>query len=176
MSTHFLDVVGNPMYKAANVLSGFKRLFPKYRKALEMSSLYFQNWSKTVPRKRALPLKPDWVKIFATYAYTQGHLRMGLMFVVGCLGLFRIEELLHLKLAQLSLLSNKLLYVVIPDSKGAKLKGQAENISIKDVQIIAALARVAANSQGYDLVFRTGIRKSLPFYVLRLHISVYPPS
>ena len=38
---NFLYVSGNPMYNAANALSGFKRSLPKYREALEMSSLYF---------------------------------------------------------------------------------------------------------------------------------------
>ena len=59
-----LFVRGDPMYKAANALCGFKRLLPQCRKKLELSSAYYKNWSKTAPRKQALPLKEEWVLAF----------------------------------------------------------------------------------------------------------------
>lgn len=78
---------------------------------------------------------------------------MALLLLTVFLGLFRVEELLSLKFAQLTFLSEALLYVIIPDSKGAKLKRQPENICIKDVRLLAALRRLYSESQGYDLVF-----------------------
>ena len=141
------------MYKAANALCGFKRLLPGCKHFLEVSNQYYKNRSRTVPRKRALPLKAEWLRAFAVYAHTQKLHRMVLLLLAGFLGLFRVDELLSLKFAQLTFLSPSLLYVTIPDSKGAKLKGQPEHVCLKDVMLLAALRRLYNESQGYDLVF-----------------------
>ena len=76
-----LYLKGDPMYKAANALSGFKRLMPQCRKSLEVSSLYYSNWAKSVPRRRALPLKADWVRVFGSFAQVHGQPELGVLVV-----------------------------------------------------------------------------------------------
>lgn len=138
---------GDPMYKAANVLSGFKRLMPQCRRSLEISALYYNNWAKTTPRKRALPLKPEWVKAFGVYAAVVKQPLLGLLAVLGFLGLFRVTELLELRSFQLTFVSESSLLFIFSDSKGAKLKGCPETIRIRDVQLIRAL-KVRAGAVG----------------------------
>ena len=64
-----------------------------------------------------------------------------------------VKELLTLKFAQLQILTPSLLYILIPDSKGAKLKGQPENVCIKDVKLLAVLAKLQKESEGFELLF-----------------------
>ena len=59
---------------------------------------------------------------------------------------------MNLSFAQLTFVSDTAMYVVLVDSKGAKFKGQPENICIKDVMLLAALRRLCNDSQAYDLV------------------------
>lgn len=92
-----LHVRGDPMYKAANVLSGFKRLHPQCKRFLEVSGLYFKNWVRTTPRTRALPLKGEWVKAFFAFASASKRPWLGLLVVLGFLGLLRANELTSLQ-------------------------------------------------------------------------------
>ena len=56
---------GDPLYRAANALSGMKKFMPQTRRSLEVSAAYYGNWSKITKRVRALPLAPHWAKAFA---------------------------------------------------------------------------------------------------------------
>lgn len=100
-----LYVSGDPLYKAANVLSGMKRLLPQARKLLEISGLYYKSWVRVTPRKRALPIKAEWVKAFGSYALAQKRPLFGLLAVFGFLGLFRASELCSLTFPQLRFVS-----------------------------------------------------------------------
>ena len=43
---NYLHARGDPMYKAANALSGMKKFMPQTRRCLEVSAAYYGNWSK----------------------------------------------------------------------------------------------------------------------------------
>ena len=53
---NFLYQDDYPMYWGANALSGFKRLYPACRRHLDLSALYYRNWTRTIVRARAFPL------------------------------------------------------------------------------------------------------------------------
>ena len=87
------DVRGDPMYKAANTLSGFKRLLPPCKGCLRVSGLYFKSWVRTTPHTRALPLKGEWVKAFCSFVSASKRPQVGLFVVLGVLSLLRVNEL-----------------------------------------------------------------------------------
>ena len=78
---------------------------------------------------------------------------MGLLLVVGFLGLFRVSELLDLHFSQLTFVSEKLMYLVMVSSKGAKLNGSPELVKISDKAVIVVLHSRATKAEGFGLVF-----------------------
>lgn len=55
------------------------------------------------------------------------------------------------------------MYIILVDSKGAKLSGAPENVAINDVHIIAILKQVAASKRAYELVFSASYSEVLAF-------------
>lgn len=151
------------MYKAACVLSGMKRFIPRARRHLDTASLYYANWAKITSRKRALPLKGEWARAFAAYAFARDKASMALLVLVGFFGFFRIQELLRMQFSQLLFASSELCYVVLADSKGAKLKGQPEHVKLLDQGVLAALQRLSSKHAPYDLIFPLQYAEVLSF-------------
>ena len=141
------------MYKAANTLSGFKRLLPQCRRYLEVSGLFYKNWARATPRTRALPLKGERVKAFCSFASASKRPNVGILVVLGFLGLLRVNELTSLQFSQLTFVNSELCYIVLVDSKGAKLSGNPENVATNDICVIAILKAWAGSAKMYDLVF-----------------------
>ena len=154
---------GDPMDRAANVLSGIKRFIPRARRCLDIASLFYSNWAKITPRKRALPLKAEWAQAFSSYVFAQGHPTMSLLILVGFLGFFRIQELLHMQFSQLLWTADDCCYVVITDSKGAKLKGEAEHVRLVDAGLLRVLRAWGSKARPYDLIFPVEYAQVLTF-------------
>jgi integrase len=88
----------------------------------------------------------------AVVAIRQGRPRMGVLFILGFLGLMRVSELISLRANQLSFYVGKC-HVALPDSKGAKLKGSAEIVVVRDAGLIAVLFSWYGRSDPQDLLF-----------------------
>ena len=126
------------MYKAANALSGLKRLLPQTRRHLDISGSYFRNWSRVAERVRALPLTPKIARAFVAYACGRGLPQFGAAVLVGFLGLLRVRELNSLRYSQLCFAS-WCVYIMFADSKGAQLKGSPERVRVKDAHVVSFL-------------------------------------
>ena len=127
------------MYKASDALSGLKRYYPQCRKHLDISNSFYAYWLKSVPRRRAFPLPPEWVQGMAAVAFREEKPLLGLLYLCAFLGLFRVGELLTLTAGQLILLKPNLLHVSLPNSKGAQLKGSPEVVQLRDKAVIHML-------------------------------------
>ena len=65
---------GEPAGYASDLVSGFKRLYPRCRKHLVVSSQYCKYWTRSIRRRRALPIPSDVLLGMAAlaFAYAQG--------------------------------------------------------------------------------------------------------
>ena len=90
-----------PLGWANDFLCGIKRLYPKCRRKLDISSHYFSLWTKTVSRTRAIPLTEDLVKGMAAVSLMRGSPRFAACLLLGFVGLLRTGELLSLIKQQL---------------------------------------------------------------------------
>ena len=68
---NFLFLDDRPMHWAADSLSGFKRLLPSCKRHLNISNLYYKNWTKCLMRERAIPLSANLVQGMAAAAFTK---------------------------------------------------------------------------------------------------------
>ena len=148
-----LYVGDEPMYKAADALSGLKRYYPQCRKHLDVSHAFYSYWAKSVPRRRAFPLPPSWVQGMAAVAFREDKPVIGLLFLCAFLGLFRVGELLTLTAGQVHRLRPNLLHVSLPNSKGAQLKGSPEVVQLRDMSVIRLLTQRCSTIQPFDLIF-----------------------
>ena len=101
--------------------------------------MYYRNWCKTIIRVRAFPLSSDLVKGMAAVAFTERQPRLGVAFLLSFLGLLRVSELLHLRVAHLKFFCSNSLHLVRANTKGAQLKGSPELAQIFDPVLIAAV-------------------------------------
>lgn len=149
----FLYAKGDPLYRAANALSGLKKFVPQTRRSLEVSAAYYSNWCKVTKRARALPLAPQWAKAFVSYAYLTRQPEMGLLVLTGFLGLFRVGDLLSLECGQLLPVASNCLYVSFEESKGAQRKGAPERVRLQDLNLIRILSARKSRRSPQDKVF-----------------------
>ena len=158
-----LYVKGDPMYKAANALSGLRRAIPQARRRLEVSGQYYKNWVRVTVRTRAIPLKSEWVRAFATHAFLKGEPDLAILLLTGFLGLLRVSELTSLTYAQILPCTPGGFYLCFPNSKGAQLKGSPEQVRIKNVAVSAVLLKRLANARPFDRVFSYSYTDVLAF-------------
>ncbi len=124
---------------AGDCLAGCKRFNPQCRRHLVTASAYYKNWHKATQRVRALPLSPAMVQAMASFCMISGQIRLGAGLLLCFAGLLRVGELISVQMGQINCLKSDLALLTLPDSKGAKRKGQPESVMIRDVSIVRVL-------------------------------------
>ena len=157
-----------PQHWAADLISGFKRFYPKCRRHLETASLYHKNWLRVTVRTRALPASLDLVLGMAAVALLQGDPRLAFVVLLGFAGLLRAGEIVALTVRQLRLCGGgSLLVVTLPDSKSAKRKGSAEQVTVFDPLVLQLAMVVLRGLRPNDFIFQ-GTWKDLSHELKRL--------
>ena len=77
----------------------------------------------------------------------------GLVVLLAFFGLFRVNEMLTLRVGQLSFLRANLCHMVLADSKGAQHKGSPETAQVKDAGLIRLLKQRCEGLTAHDLLF-----------------------
>ena len=122
-----------PMYWAADFVSGLKRLYSRSRRQLDTATRYFDNWSKTIVRKRAAPVPAPLLMAMTALALLQRNGQLAFSLLIGFLGLMRSGEILRLTARQCSIHGGgRMLFITLPHSKGGRRRGEIEHIKIYD--------------------------------------------
>lgn len=90
---NWLHANGETLYKAANALSGMKKLVPKTRRHLDRSCAYYKNLVTVTKSTRAVPLPADWAKASLTFAVFNKQPVLGVFVLAGVLGSLCTSEL-----------------------------------------------------------------------------------
>ncbi|CAK0803465.1 unnamed protein product [Prorocentrum cordatum] len=143
---------------AITFVSALKRLYPKCRKRLDIASLYCKSWTRTVHRRRALPLPANVVVGMAGLAFAFGEDRVGISFLIGFLGLLRTGELLSLTVGRIKIASPHVCVIALPGSKGSHQKGFDESALIHDPVAIALLRKVVEQLPADERLFPGSFR------------------
>ena len=132
-----------PINFGNDLVSGLKRLYPRCRRHLEISSSFMRNWTKALHRNRALPLPKDLLLAMAAAALLKGKPRLSLALLIGFLGLLRTGEILALNKAMLSVHGDgSLLVITLPETKSGHRRGECEHVLIYDKAIIQFCGRL----------------------------------
>jgi hypothetical protein len=142
-----------------DLVSGLKRFYPKCRRQLETSSGYMRSWSKSLHRRRALPLPSDLVIAMAAIAIMRDWQSMAVALLLGFAGLLRTGEILALTTNHMSVHgSGSLLVLTLPNTKSGFRKGETEHVLIYDQAIIELTKKVisykAPGASLLDMTFR----------------------
>ena len=142
-----------------DLVSGLKRLYPRCRRHLEISSSFMRSWAKALHRNRALPLPKDLLLAMAAAALLKNRPRLAFALLVGFLGLLRTGEILSLKKDMLSIHGEgSLLVVTLPETKSGRRRGECEHVLIYDKSIIQfgskVLESMRAGESLLDMQFR----------------------
>jgi hypothetical protein len=70
-------------------------------------------------------------------ALIDGQPRLAGAFLICFAGLLRLGEVMHLAVKDVKFLSPQAAMLLLPDSKGAKLKGQTESVMIRDRTLVS---------------------------------------
>ncbi len=90
-----------------------------------------RNWTRVTERNRAIPATRDVAMAMAVAALFEGKLRLASGILLSFVGLLRAGEIVGATQGQFGLFGGgSLLTLALPDSKGAKRKGTAEQITI----------------------------------------------
>jgi hypothetical protein len=131
-----------------DLVSGLKRFYLKCRRRLETSSGYMRSWSKSLHRRRALPLPSDLVIAMAAIAIMRGWHSMAVALLVGFTGLLGTGEILALKTNHMSIHdSGSLLVLTLPDTKSGFRRGETEHVLIYDRTIIELTQKVIGSKE-----------------------------
>ena len=150
----------SPLHWAGDFLSGLQRLCSGTVKQVPKVAKYFNNWSKCVVRKRAIPLSPELLRGMVIYLFVLNEPRLALGFLFGFLGLLRIEEILGLQFKHVHITRSRWAILSFPDSKGSKLKGEPETVIIKDRLVVGALSKLLDKSGPEDFVVGQTYRRA----------------
>jgi integrase len=150
---NFLWQDDSPLYWAGDFVSGLKRLYPACKRHLDTTKLYYDNWVKVTPRRRAFPFTLDLIRGVAALALIDGQPRLAGAFLVCFAGLLRVAEVMHLKQEDVKFLNPRVVVLLLPESKGAKRKGQTESVMIRDPTLVKILAFCVKTCGSDGLVF-----------------------
>jgi integrase len=165
---NFLYQDERPLGWAGDFLSGIKRLFPRCRRHLETTGLYYKNWVKAVHRVRAFPFSPELARGVAAMALLDKQPLFAAAVLLCFVGLLRVGEVTQLKAGQIKCLSNSVALISLPDSKGAQRKGSSESVLIREALLVQVLKHLKSNTSDADLIFSQSYRSfaaSLIYYV-----------
>ena len=154
----------HPVHWGGDLLSGLKRLCSGSSTQLPTVCKYFDNWSKGVLVKRAIPLSPELLQGMVCYLFVVNEPRLALGFLLGFLGLLRIEEILGIKCKQIVITRSGWAILSFPDSKGSKLKGEPETVIVKDRLAVQALSKILSQSDPDEFLVGQTYRRATLFY------------
>ena len=143
---------------AADVLSGFRRLFPQSRQALPISQSYFHNWRKTILRTRAIPLTALMVKGLAGVAYARGRPQVVAVLLLGFRALLRSDEMVHIRFDQLMWMRKGFKAIIFLKGKSRVRQNKMEKIIVDDPVVLKSVLLAQRFAHG-DRIF-TGQRKT----------------
>jgi integrase len=126
-----------------DLLSALKRFYPKCRRHLGTGHLYMKNWTRVTTRRRAIPATRDLVIGMTVAALFEGKVRLAFGILISFIGLLRVGEIVGATRRQFGLFGGgSLLTLALPESKGAKRKGTAEQITVYDPLVLKLAAFV----------------------------------
>ena len=144
-ASEFVDhlwLEGEPEGWATDFASGLKRLVPRARKGLVVTTFYLNNWRRTVTRRRALPFTALVIKGLAGFAFAEGRWGLGAMLLAGFVGLLRTDEILDLRVRQIMFFEDfRRAVLILPDTKSGAREGKVEKVLITDPLVARALQR-----------------------------------
>ena len=142
-----------PVGGASDVVCGFKRLYPKCRKSLQISAGCLRNWNKNVSRTQALPLMSDILMSLVVVSPMRGETRLALAFLFGCTCLLRTGEIVSLTRRQPTFSGGGTqLHIALPGSKGAKRLGRPASAMLKQPHIVKFIAKAVEHMEPSELI------------------------
>ena len=126
-----------PQYWGIDLLSALKRFYPRCRRSLDTGHLYIKNWTRVTKRRRAIPATRDLAMAMAVAALFEGKVRLAFSILLSFVGLLRVGEIVGATRRQFGIFGGEsLLTLALPESKGAKRKGMAEQVTVYDPLVL----------------------------------------
>ena len=162
-----------PLYIAGDALSGLKRFYPRLRRHLDLSGMYYKTWVKLIKRRKAIPLTKDIVRGMAVAGLLYGTPDFAAAILIGFASLLRTGEICSIQMKDVRIVHDDMMSVSLSNSKGAVRSGTSESVIIRDpalVQIIRPLKSKFGDEKSlYDgdcPAFRAMYKKAAVFYGL----------
>ena len=140
---NFLYQDDRPLYWAGNFLSGMKKFHPETLPALSTAQVYYRDWSKSIIRTKAFPYTLDMVLGMSSVLVSEGKPRFAALVLLAFCGLFRLGELISLRMHMIDVVSKSFCLVTLPDSKA---RTGPVSVIIRDETLIKVLSRLVASS------------------------------
>ena len=144
-----------PFDWASTFCSGFARLCPMYKHNLAQARIYVKNWNSVLDRTRAFPYTVEMVQAMASFLHLQAKPHMAVLVLVAFAGLFRIGELLHLRIRQVEFVSPEFCIVSLRNTKS---KRGAVSVVLTDRTVIKALKALVVKRPKAELVFQVSYK------------------
>ena len=142
-----------PQGWGGDLVCAFKRFYPKCRRHLTTSELYLKNWARVTARRRAIPASRDLIIGMASAALLDKNVPMAFCLLLSFVGLLRVSEVLTATPRQFALLGGgSLLTLALPDSKGAKRQGMAEQVTFYDPTVLRLAAVVLRRGRPHERI------------------------
>ena len=146
---------GCPLQWGCDTLAAVRRFSLSWRDGTFLAKSCLRNWSRTQHVRRAVPLSLEVLLGFCGFhaLFSRWHV-VGTLYV-GFICLLRTGEILTLQGGQITLsVDSSVALLVLPASKGAKLKNVGESIVVSDPTARALLAFLCRGCLPQDRVFR----------------------
>ena len=125
-----------PLYIAGDALSGLKRFYPRLRRRLDLSGMYYKTWVKLIKRRKAIPLTKDLVRGMAVAGILYGRPDFAAAILVGFAGLLRTGEICSIQMKDVRIVRDDLMSISLDNSKGALRSGTSESVLLRDPALI----------------------------------------
>ena len=144
-----------PFDWASNFCSGFARLCRMFKHNLAQARIYVKNWNSVLGRTRAFPYSIEMVQAMASFLQVQAKPHMAVLVLVAFTGLFRIGELLNLRIRQVEFLSADFCIFSLRDTKS---KRGAVSVIVTDMTVIKILKALVVKRPQAELVFQVSYK------------------
>ena len=115
-----------PLAWAGDFMCGIKRFYPRCRRAMGTTNLFYKNWAKSIKRSRALPLSGEIVMAISSFALLENDVEFSAAALVSFVGLLRSGEICGLTGKNVQFHGNfTLASISLPSSKRRREKGRA---------------------------------------------------
>ena len=144
-----------PLDWAGNFLSGMKRLHPESKPALDTAQLYYNNWRKSVTRTKAFPYTLPMAMGMASTLVSEGQSRFAVVVLLAFAGVFRLGELMFLKLYQIDVVIDIFCLITLSNSKA---NGGPVSVIIRDQVVIKLLRGIVRKGRPDDRLLNVSYR------------------